>query len=153
MEHVVKEFDGGGRALDGCSLTVGKGEVVAIIGPSGSGKSTMLRCLNLLEQPTSGKVYVDDVDITAKGVDLDKHRRKMGMVFQHFNLFPHMTVKKNITLAPVRLKLKTQKQADELAVKLLQRIGLPDKADAYPAILTSRRLRSTRRWSARCWTS
>ena len=136
VEHVVKEFDGGVRALDDCSLTVGKGEVVAIIGPSGSGKSTMLRCLNLLEQPTSGKVYVDDVDITAKGVDLDKHRRKMGMVFQHFNLFPHMTVKKNITLAPVRLKLKTQKQADELAVKLLQRIGLPDKADAYPAMLS-----------------
>ena len=136
VEHVVKEFEGGVRALDDCSLTVGKGEVVAIIGPSGSGKSTMLRCLNLLEQPTSGKVYVDDVDITAKGVDLDKHRRKMGMVFQHFNLFPHMTVKKNITLAPVRLKLKTQKQADELAVKLLQRIGLPDKADAYPAMLS-----------------
>ena len=136
VEHVVKEFDGGVRALDDCSLTVGKGEVVAIIGPSGSGKSTMLRCLNLLEQPTSGKVYVDDVDITAKGVALDKHRRKMGMVFQHFNLFPHMTVKKNITLAPVRLKLKTQKQADELAVKLLQRIGLPDKADAYPAMLS-----------------
>ncbi len=136
VEHVVKEFDGGVRALDDCSLTVGKGEVVAIIGPSGSGKSTMLRCLNLLEQPTSGKVYVDDVDITAKGVDLDKHRRKMGMVFQHFNLFPHMTVKKNITLAPVRLKLKTQKQADELAVKLLQRIGLPDKADAYPSMLS-----------------
>ena len=136
VEHVVKEFNGGVRALDDCSLTVGKGEVVAIIGPSGSGKSTMLRCLNLLEQPTSGKVYVDDVDITAKGVDLDKHRRKMGMVFQHFNLFPHMTVQKNITLAPVRLKLKTQKQADELAVKLLQRIGLPDKADAYPAMLS-----------------
>ena len=136
VEHVIKEFDGGVRALDDCSLTVGKGEVVAIIGPSGSGKSTMLRCLNLLEQPTSGKVYVDDVDITAKGVDLDKHRRKMGMVFQHCNLFPHMTVKKNITLAPVRLKLKTQKQADELAVKLLQRIGLPDKADAYPAMLS-----------------
>ncbi len=136
VEHVVKEFDGGVRALDDCSLTVRKGEVVAIIGPSGSGKSTMLRCLNLLEQPTSGKVYVDDVDITAKGVDLDKHRRKMGMVFQHFNLFPHMTVKKNITLAPVRLKLKTQKEADAEAMRLLQRIGLPDKADAYPAMLS-----------------
>ncbi len=136
VEHVVKEFDGGIRALDDCSLTVGKGEVVAIIGPSGSGKSTMLRCLNLLEQPTSGKVFVDDVDITAKGVDLDKHRRKMGMVFQHFNLFPNMTVKKNITLAPVRLRLKTQKEADELAMKLLQRIGLPDKADSYPAMLS-----------------
>ena len=136
VEHIVKEFDGGVRALDDCSLTVGKGEVVAIIGPSGSGKSTMLRCLNLLEQPTSGKVLVDGVDITAKGVNLDLHRRKMGMVFQHFNLFPNMTVKKNITLAPVRLKLKTQAEADALAMKLLQRIGLPDKADSYPSMLS-----------------
>ena len=136
VEHVVKEFDGGVRALDDCSLTVGKGEVVAIIGPSGSGKSTMLRCLNLLEQPSSGKVFVDGVDITAKGVDLDRHRRKMGMVFQHFNLFPNMTVKKNITLAPVRLKLKSQSEADATAMKLLQRIGLPDKADSYPAMLS-----------------
>ncbi len=136
VEHIVKEFDGGVRALDDCSLSVGKGEVVAIIGPSGSGKSTMLRCLNLLEQPTSGKVIVDGVDITAKGVDLDLHRRKMGMVFQHFNLFPNMTVKKNITLAPVRLKLKTQAEADAVAEKLLQRIGLSDKADSYPSMLS-----------------
>ena len=136
VEHVSKVFNDSIKALDDCSLTVGRGEVVAIIGPSGSGKSTMLRCLNLLEQPTSGKVFVDDVDITSKGIDLDLHRRKMGMVFQHFNLFPHMTVKKNITLAPVRLKLKTQSEADELAMKLLNRIGLPDKADAYPAMLS-----------------
>ena len=136
VEHVSKVFNDSIKALDDCSLTVGRGEVVAIIGPSGSGKSTMLRCLNLLEQPTSGKVFVDDVDITGKGIDLDLHRRKMGMVFQHFNLFPHMTVKKNITLAPVRLKLKTQSEADELAMKLLNRIGLPDKADAYPAMLS-----------------
>ena len=136
VEHVVKEFDGGIKALDDCSLTVNRGEVVSIIGPSGSGKSTMLRCLNLLEIPTSGKVFVDGVDITDKNVDLDKHRRKMGMVFQHFNLFPHMTVKKNITLAPVRLKLKTRQEADATAMRLLERIGLADKADAYPSMLS-----------------
>ena len=129
VEHVSKVFDGGVKALDDCSLSIGKGEVVAIIGPSGSGKSTMLRCLNLLEQPSSGKVFVDGVDITGEKVDLDLHRRKMGMVFQHFNLFPHMTVKKNITLAPVRLKLKTQAEADKAAMQLLERIGLADKAD------------------------
>ena len=136
VEHVVKTFDGGITALDDCSLTINRGEVVSIIGPSGSGKSTMLRCLNLLEIPTSGKVIVDGVDITDEKVDLDLHRRKMGMVFQHFNLFPHMTVKKNITLAPVRLKLKTRQEADAVAMKLLERIGLADKADAYPAMLS-----------------
>ena len=136
VEHVCKEFDGGIKALDDCSLTIRQGEVVSIIGPSGSGKSTMLRCLNLLEIPTSGKVIVDGVDITADKVDLDKHRRKMGMVFQHFNLFPHMTVKKNITLAPVRLRLKSRAEADETAMKLLERIGLADKADAYPSMLS-----------------
>ena len=136
VEHVVKTFDGGITALDDCSLTINRGEVVSIIGPSGSGKSTMLRCLNLLEVPTSGKVIVDGVDITDEKVDLDLHRRKMGMVFQHFNLFPHMTVKKNITLAPVRLKLKTRQEADAVAMKLLERIGLADKADAYPAMLS-----------------
>ena len=136
VEHVSKVFDGGVQALDDCSLSIAKGEVVAIIGPSGSGKSTMLRCLNLLEQPTSGKVIVDGVDITGQKVDLDLHRRKMGMVFQHFNLFPHMTVKKNITLAPVRLKLKSQAEADQTAMRLLERIGLADKADTYPAMLS-----------------
>ena len=136
VEHVSKVFDGGVQALDDCSLSIAKGEVVAIIAPSGSGKSTMLRCLNLLEQPTSGKVIVDGVDITGQKVDLDLHRRKMGMVFQHFNLFPHMTVKKNITLAPVRLKLKTQAEADKTAMRLLERIGLADKADTYPAMLS-----------------
>ena len=136
VEHVVKTFDGGIIALDDCSLTINRGEVVSIIGPSGSGKSTMLRCLNLLEIPTSGKVIVDGVDITDEKVDLDLHRRKMGMVFQQFNLFPHMTVKKNITLAPVRLKLKTKQEADEVAMKLLERIGLADKANAYPAMLS-----------------
>ena len=136
VEHIVKVFDGGVMALDDCSLSVAKGEVVAIIGPSGSGKSTLLRCLNLLEQPTSGSVFVDGIDITGPKVNLNLHRRKMGMVFQHFNLFPNMTVKKNITLAPVRLKLKTQAEADRLAMQLLERIGLPDKADTYPAMLS-----------------
>ena len=136
VEHVCKTFDGGIKALDDCSLTIRQGEVVSIIGPSGSGKSTMLRCLNLLEVPTSGKVIVDGVDITADKVDLDKHRRKMGMVFQHFNLFPNMTVKRNITLAPVRLKLKSRAEAEADAMKLLERIGLADKANAYPSMLS-----------------
>ena len=136
VEHVVKKFGPSITALDDCSLSVGRGEVVSIIGPSGSGKSTMLRCLNLLEEPTSGKVIVDGVDITGKNVNLDMHRRKMGMVFQHFNLFPHMTVKKNITLAPVRLKLKSQSEADADAMRLLERIGLADKANTYPAMLS-----------------
>ena len=136
VEHVIKQFEGGVTALNDCSLSIARGEVVAIIGPSGSGKSTMLRCLNLLEQPTSGKVLVDGVDITGPKVNLDLHRRKMGMVFQHFNLFPNMTVKKNITLAPVRLKLKSQAEAEKTAMKLLERVGLADKADTYPAMLS-----------------
>ncbi len=136
VEHIIKEFDGGIKALNDCSLSIRKGEVVAIIGPSGSGKSTMLRCLNLLEIPTSGSVLVDGVDITSDKVDLDLHRRKMGMVFQHFNLFPHMTVKRNITLAPVRLKLKTRAEAEADAMRLLARIGLADKAAAYPSMLS-----------------
>ena len=118
VEHIKKEYVGGTvKALNDCSLSVARGEVVAIIGPSGSGKSTLLRCLNLLETPTSGKVIFDGVDITDTKVNLDLHRRKMGMVFQHFNLFPNMTVKKNITLAPVTLKLKTQAEADKLAME------------------------------------
>jgi len=136
VEHVSKIFDGGIKALDDCSLSVRQGEVVSIIGPSGSGKSTLLRCLNLLEMPTDGKVIVDGADITAEKVDLDKHRRKMGMVFQHFNLFPNMTVKRNITLAPVRLRLKSRAEADADAVRLLERIGLADKADVYPSMLS-----------------
>ena len=135
IQNVRKSF-GDNEVLKDISLTVDKGEVVSVIGPSGSGKSTMLRCLNLLEQPNAGKVLVDGVDITAEKIDLDLHRRKMGMVFQHFNLFPNMTVKKNITLAPVRLKLKTQAEADAQAMQLLERIGLPDKADTYPAMLS-----------------
>ena len=137
VEHVIKEFNHGAvKALNDCSLTIQKGEVVAIIGPSGSGKSTLLRCLNLLEVPSSGHIYFNDVDITDKKVDIDLHRRKMGMVFQHFNLFPHMTVQKNITLAPVQLKLKTQEEADKQAMELLERIGLADKANEYPNMLS-----------------
>ena len=137
VEHVIKEFNHGAvKALNDGSLTIQKGEVVAIIGPSGSGKSTLLRCLNLLEVPSSGHIYFNDVDITDKKVDIDLHRRKMGMVFQHFNLFPHMTVQKNITLAPVQLKLKTQEEADKQAMELLERIGLADKANEYPNMLS-----------------
>ena len=137
VEHVIKEYNHGAvKALNDCSLSIQKGEVVAIIGPSGSGKSTLLRCLNLLEVPSSGHIYFNGVDITDKKVDINLHRRKMGMVFQHFNLFPHMTVKKNITLAPVQLGLKKQDEADAQAMKLLERIGLADKADEYPNMLS-----------------
>ena len=134
---VSKEYNGGNvHALSHCNFSVKRGEVVAIIGPSGSGKSTLLRCLNLLEQPSSGTIYFKDVALNGKKVDLDLHRREMGMVFQHFNLFPHMTVKKNITLAPVKLGLKSQPDADAQAMALLERIGLADKADEYPAMLS-----------------
>ena len=137
VDHVVKEFDSGAvKALNDCNLSINRGEVVAIIGPSGSGKSTLLRCLNLLEVPTSGSVWFDGVDITDKKIDLDLHRRKMGMVFQHFNLFPNMTVLKNLTLAPVHLKLLSKAEADEKARGMLARIGLPDKADTFPAMLS-----------------
>ena len=137
VEHVVKEFDGGAvKALNDCNLSINRGEVVAIIGPSGSGKSTLLRCLNLLEVPTSGSVWFNGVDITDTKIDLDLHRRKMGMVFQHFNLFPNMTVLKNLTLAPIHLKLLSKAEADEKARAMLARIGLPDKADTFPAMLS-----------------
>ena len=136
VENVTKKFKGGVVALNGCSLTISPGEVVAIIGPSGSGKSTLLRCLNLLETPTSGHIFFDGVDITDKKVDINLHRRKMGMVFQHFNLFPHKTVMQNITLAPVTLKLKTEDEAKMRGMELLERIGLADKANEYPNMLS-----------------
>ena len=137
VEHVIKEYNHGAvKALNDCSLSIKKGEVVAIIGPSGSGKSTLLRCLNLLEVPSSGHIYFNGVDITDKKVDINLHRRKMGMVFQHFNLFPHLTIKKNITLAPVKLGLMTKEEADAEAMRLLERVGLADKADAYPPQLS-----------------
>ena len=130
---VKKEYNNGTvKALNGCNLTIHKGEVVAIIGASGSGKSTLLRCLNMLETPTSGHIYFDGVDLADKKVDLNLHRRKMGMVFQHFNLFPHKTVMQNITLAPVHLKLKSKAEAQQKGKELLERIGLANKANEYP---------------------
>ena len=137
VQHLVKEYNHGtAHALNDCNLEIKKGEVVAIIGPSGSGKSTLLRSLNLLEQPTSGEIFFDGVDLASKSVDIDLHRQKMGMVFQHFNLFPHKTVLQNITMAPVTLKKKTAEQAKEQAMGLLERIGLADKANEYPNMLS-----------------
>ena len=134
---VKKEYNHGEiKALNGCSLTVHKGEVVAMCGPSGSGKSTLLRCLNMLETPTSGHIYFDGVDLADKSIDINLHRRKMGMVFQHFNLFPHKTVMQNIMLAPVHLKLKTKAEAQKKGEELLARIGLSDKANEYPNMLS-----------------
>ena len=124
------------KVLKGVSEHVSKGEVVSIIGPSGGGKSTFLRCLNLLEVPDSGKILFEGVDITAKGVNIDLHRQKMGMVFQHFNVFPHMTVGENVTMAPVLLGKKKQNEADEMAKELLNRVGLLEKFDEYPQRLS-----------------
>ena len=137
VKNLVKEYNKGEVvALSGCNLDVKKGEVVAIIGPSGSGKSTLLRSLNMLEEPTSGEIYFDGVNLASKEVDINKHRQKMGMVFQHFNLFPHKTVIQNITMAPVTLKLMTEQEAEEQAMKLLQRVGLEDKRDEFPNMLS-----------------
>ena len=137
VQHLVKEYNHGAvHALNDCDLDIKRGEVVAIIGPSGSGKSTLLRSLNLLEQPTSGAIYFDGVDLASKSVNIDRHRQKMGMVFQHFNLFPHKTVLQNITMAPVTLKKKTAAEAETQARALLERIGLADKADEYPNMLS-----------------
>ena len=137
VEGVSKIYNGGAVvALNDCNFSVSRGEVVAIIGASGSGKSTLLRCLNLLEEPTSGHIYFDGVDLADKKVDLNLHRRKMGMVFQHFNLFPHKTVMQNITLAPVYLKMKTREEAEKNGMELLKRIGLADKAKEYPNMLS-----------------
>ena len=137
VQNLVKEYNHGAvHALNDCNLEIRKGEVVAIIGPSGSGKSTLLRSLNLLEQPTSGAIYFDGVDLADKSVDINLHRQKMGMVFQHFNLFPHKTVLQNITMAPVTLKKKTAAEAEAQARALLERIGLADKANEYPNMLS-----------------
>ncbi|WP_370813300.1 amino acid ABC transporter ATP-binding protein [Butyricicoccus pullicaecorum] len=127
---------GSHRVLKGIDEHIEKGEKVVIIGPSGSGKSTFLRCLNLLEQPTGGTITFEDVDITDPKNDINKMRQKMGMVFQQFNLFPHLTVKENIKLAPVKLGLMSQEEADKRALELLARVGLPDKANAYPKQLS-----------------
>ena len=136
---LYKSFDVNGtelQVLKGVSEHVEKGSVVSIIGPSGGGKSTFLRCLNLLETPDSGQIIFEGVDITSKTVDLNIHRQKMGLVFQHFNVFPHMTVKENITLAPVMTKKYTQKEADEKAEELLAKVGLLDKKDEHPGRLS-----------------
>lgn len=122
--------------LKGITQTIEKGEKVVIVGPSGSGKSTFLRCLNLLEKPTSGEIWFEEEEITNPKCNINLLRQKMGMVFQHFNLFPHLTILQNITLAPVSLKLKTQNEANEIALQLLERVGLADKANAYPAQLS-----------------
>lgn len=132
---LYKDF-GSLRVLNGISEHIEKGEVISIIGPSGSGKSTFLRCLNLLEIPTSGSVVFEGVNLMEKGVDINLHRQKMGMVFQHFNVFPHLTVKQNITLAPVLLKKCSQQEADEYADELLARVGLSDKAEEHPRRLS-----------------
>ena len=136
VKGLTKVFDSGVKALDNCNLNIRKGEVVAIIGPSGSGKSTLLRSLNLLEDPSSGSILFEGVDLADKKVNINLHRQKMGMVFQHFNLFPHKTVLENITMAPVQLKKMTKAQAKEKAMALLERIGLADKANTYPNMLS-----------------
>ena len=138
VQDLKKHFTGTSaiKALDGVSVDIKKGEVVVVIGPSGSGKSTFLRCLNLLEVPTGGQILFNGVDITDKSCNINLHRQKMGMVFQHFNLFPHMTILRNMTLAPVKLLHKSQEEADAQALKLLQRVGLGDRGSAYPAQLS-----------------
>ena len=135
VENLQKSF-GKLEVLKGIHLEIRKGEVVAIIGPSGSGKSTLLRSLNLLEEPTGGHIYFEGVDITDRKVDINVHRRKMGMVFQQFNLFPHMTVLRNMTLAPIKLLKLSEAEAKERALSLLDRVGLKDRADAYPSQLS-----------------
>ncbi len=140
VKNLTKEFknaDGTiNRVLDGINYEVNKGEKIVIVGPSGSGKSTFLRCINLLERPSSGQIFFDDVDITAKGVNINKVRERMGMVFQNFNLFNNLTVMQNITLAPVKLGVMTEDDARQKALELLSRVNLIDKANVYPASLS-----------------
>jgi polar amino acid transport system ATP-binding protein len=132
----LHKYFGSLEVLKGISLEIEKGQVVCVIGPSGSGKSTLLRCINRLEEPTRGDITVDDIMITDPKQDINKTRRHIGMVFQQFNLFPHLTVKENIMMAPLELKLKTKKEADQKAVELLERVGLSDKIDAKPRQLS-----------------
>ena len=143
VTELQKHFKGGKqtqddkiRALDGVSAQIHRGEVVVVIGPSGSGKSTFLRCLNLLELPTGGQILFDGADITDKNCNINLHRQKMGMVFQHFNLFPHMTILKNMTIAPMQLLNKSKEDAEKTALELLSRVGLADRANAYPSQLS-----------------
>lgn len=137
VKDLIKTYSHGAvSALNGCSLNVKRGQVIAVIGPSGAGKSTMLRSLNLLEEPTSGEICFNGVELTSKKIDLNLHRQKIGMVFQHFNLFPHKTVLENITLAPMTLNLKTEEEAKRIALQLLERVDLLDKAEEYPNMLS-----------------
>lgn len=135
VENLEKRF-GDLHVLKGVNVKIQKGDVVFVVGPSGSGKSTFLRCLNRLEEPTAGKIFFEGVDITDPKTDIDHHRQKMGMVFQQFNLFPHMTIMKNLTIAPTKLQGKSQEEAEETAIQLLKRVGLADRADAYPSQLS-----------------
>ena len=135
VENLQKSF-GDNQVLKGVNAEINKGDVMVVIGASGSGKSTFLRCLNLLEDPTGGSIIFGGTDITDKSVDINVHRQKMGMVFQQFNLFPHMTVLKNMTLAPMKLMGKTKEEAEAEAMKLLERVGLADRADSYPSQLS-----------------
>ena len=136
LHKSYRTLNGAVEVLKGINQEIDKGEKVVVIGPSGSGKSTFLRCLNLLEQPTGGEIWFEGKQINTPECNIDKLRQKIGMVFQHFNLFPHLTVRENITLAPVNLGLKTKEQADQQAEELLARIGLADKADSYPGQLS-----------------
>ena len=137
VEDLKKHYKGGAiKALDGINTEIKRGEVVVVIGPSGSGKSTFLRCLNLLEVPTGGSIFFEGTDITDASVNINIHRQKMGMVFQHFNLFPHMTILKNMTIAPMKLLRKSEAEATEKAMQLLRRVGLEDRANAYPSQLS-----------------
>ena len=136
VEDLHKVFGDSLHALNGITTQIRRGEVVVVVGPSGSGKSTFLRSLNLLEVPSSGRIYFEDTDITDKKVDINKHRQKMGMVFQHFNLFPHKTILQNITLAPIKLLKKNPKEAEERAMELLKMVGLEEKANVYPSQLS-----------------
>ena len=132
----LKKTFGDLEVLKGINVTINKGDIVVVIGPSGSGKSTFLRCLNLLETPTKGDIVIDDMHLTEKNFDVDAMRKRVGMVFQHFNLFPHLTILENVTLAPIRHKMMTEEQAKEKAMELLNRVGVGDKADNYPAQLS-----------------
>lgn len=135
VQDLGKSF-GSMEVLKGITVDIHQGDVVFVVGPSGSGKSTFLRCLNCLEEPTAGKIFFEGIDITDPKTDIDKHRQRMGMVFQQFNLFPHMTIMKNLTIAPMKLQGKSQAEAEATAMELLERVGLADRADAYPSQLS-----------------